>query len=164
MPRVERPDMAAYGVPADPEGALPWRWAEERLDRCRNFWVATVDPDGRPHAMPVWGVWAPDDERFWFSSAARSRRARNLVANPHVVVGTDDTVEAVSLEGRAVRADGRRDVAERYADKYEPDPDRRPELADFIVANAMFEVTPSVAFGIIERPEEFAARATRWVW
>jgi hypothetical protein len=30
--------------------------------------------------------------------------------------------------------------------------------------NTIFEVTPERAFGIIEREDEFAQRATRWVW
>ena len=30
--------------------------------------------------------------------------------------------------------------------------------------NAIFEVIPQRGFGIIEREEEFAQRATRWVW
>ena len=31
-------------------------------------------------------------------------------------------------------------------------------------AHALVEVTPDRAFGIIERADEFAQRATRWRW
>ena len=37
-------------------------------------------------------------------------------------------------------------------------------MQDFVLANAMFEVRPLRAFGIIEREDEFAATATRWTW
>lgn len=100
-PRSERPNMADYGVPIDLEGALPWGWAAERLAPCRNFWVTTVDPRHRPHSMPVWGVWSEDDQRFFFSCAPSSLKARNLAENPNVVVAIDDTVEVVSVEGVA---------------------------------------------------------------
>jgi hypothetical protein len=48
--------MTDYGVPEELEGTLPWSWAEERLAESRNFWLVTADGNGRPHAMPVWGV------------------------------------------------------------------------------------------------------------
>jgi nitroimidazol reductase NimA-like FMN-containing flavoprotein (pyridoxamine 5'-phosphate oxidase superfamily) len=34
--------------------------------------------------MPVWGVWL--DGRLWFSSGRRSRKARNLEADPRVAI------------------------------------------------------------------------------
>ena len=40
----------------------------------------------------------------------------------------------------------------------------RPAVAAFLTAGASFQVTPERAFGIIERPEEFSQRATRWRW
>jgi hypothetical protein len=35
---------------------------------------------------------------------------------------------------------------------------------EFVLANLVVEVTPERAFGIVEREEAFAARATRWRW
>jgi hypothetical protein len=168
MPRVERPDMSAYGVPSDADGALPWEWAERRLVENHNYWVVTVDPQGRPHSTPVWGVWMAGDERFWFSCSEGSLKARNLATNPHVVVTTADTVEVVSVEGTAtpasVESSAARTVADAYAAKYEPDPDKRAGLAGFVLANALYVVQPQKAFGIIEHEEQFAATATRWAW
>lgn len=156
--------MRGYGVPQDPAGTLPWSWAEERLVKSRNYWVVTVDPRGAPHAMPVWGIWRRGEDRFWFSSAADSLKARNIETNPGVVVAADDTLEVVSVEGTAARVDGDGAVAEDYAAKYETDPDRRAELAEFFLKGAVFRVTPFRAFGVIERADEFSERATRWVW
>jgi hypothetical protein len=166
-------------VPEGLDGVLPWSWAEERLVRARNYWVVTVDALGAPHATPVWGVWAVEQERFWFSCAPSSLKARNLRGNERVVVAPDDAVEVVSLEGVARRSvsDGgaverdtverdivERDIADRYAAKYEPDPGKRAALAEFVLENSLFAVRPTKAIAVIEREDEFAARATRWVW
>lgn len=55
-PRPARPRMGDYGVPAGPEGLLPWEWARERLSASHNYWLIT-SAAGVPHTMPVWGVW-----------------------------------------------------------------------------------------------------------
>lgn len=159
--------MRAYGVPEDDEGALPWTWAESRLIGSRNYWVTTVSASGRPHSMPVWGVWLAEDERFWFGCAPNARKARNIRSNPYVVVAPTDTVEVVSLEGRAAEATGNNldQYVDAFYDKYGDEMDMdRAGVADFLATNAAFEVTPERAFGIIERAEEFSQRATRWRW
>lgn len=159
--------MAAYGVPDSLDDVLPWTWAEERLVASRNYWVTTVSGQGRPHSMPVWGVWLVDRERFWFSCAGTARKARNLRAVPSIVVAPSDSVEVVSVEGRAREVTGT-DLDEpvnAYWEKYGAEMGMdRSAVAEFLTAGASFEVTPERAFGIIERPEEFARRATRWRW
>jgi hypothetical protein len=162
-PRVERPDMRDYGVPESSDGALPWAWANERLAKSRNYWVVTADATGRPHAMPVWGVW--DGASFVFSCSPNARKARNLAVNPHAVVMADDTVEVVSVEGIvAPLMEGRTEAATAYAHKYEPDPVKQAEMIGFVQSHTMYRFTPTRAFGIIEREDEFATKATRWVW
>lgn len=142
--------MASYGVPDATAGSLPWQWAEARLVASRNYWLATVDPAGGPHAMPVWGIWESSEQRFWFSCAADSLKARNIAANPRVVVAADDTVEVVSVEGDA-EPSTRRDIADGYGRKYESDPANAAELSEFMLQHAMYVVVPTKAFGIIER-------------
>jgi general stress protein 26 len=162
--------MSDYGVPADPVGLLPWSWAQERLVDNRNYWVVTASASGRPHAMPVWGVWLAETDRFWFSCSPSARKARNIAENPHCVVTVDDTVECISVEGRARIADQARDAdavdhaVATYVSKYWDDPAVHPEMEAFVRSNAIVEVAPDVGFGIIEREEEFAQRATRWRW
>jgi len=157
--------MPDYGVEAGSWEPLPWAWAAERLAENRNFWVVTVSADGRPHAMPVWGVWADDEHRFAFSCGPRARKARNLAGNPQATVMIDDTVECLSLEGRVefVSDEKRREHwIERYLAKYQP---MAPDLsADFLRAHLMLEFVPQRAFAIIEREAEFSTRATRWVF
>jgi hypothetical protein len=101
QPRASRPYMPGYGIvgPTQGSGLLPWSWAEERLTASRNYWVASSWPDGRPHAMPVWGIW--HDGALWFSSSRQSRKARNLAADPRCVVTTENAVEPVVIEGAA---------------------------------------------------------------
>ena len=166
QPRPERPYMPDYGVHSPDWSPLSWTWAAERLAANRNFWVVTATRDGRPHALPVWGVWDDDEHRFAFSCGRRARKAANLRENPYVVFTLDDTEECVSVEGQAqfVDADDRRQNrwVERYVEKYRPvAPDLSPE---FIKENLVVEVVPDRAFGVIERADEFSARATRWVF
>ena len=164
-PCTERPFMPGYGVDVSSWSPLPWSWASERLTLNRNFWVVTVSADGRPHAMPVWGVWDDDEWRFAFSCGPLARKARNLAANPRAVIMIDDTVECVSVEGRAVPVhhDDRKALwIARYLAKYRP---FSAELsAEFLLKNVIVEFEPERAFAVIEREEEFSTRATRWVF
>ena len=163
--------MAAYGVTDDPDGLLPWAWAEERLLATQNFWFVTCDGDGRPHSMPVWGVWMPDVERWGTSCAPNARKVRNLRANDRVVVTNDDSVECVSIEGRAVELTGEeadhmaRAWATKYADLIDAHTEEQIQAAiEFVSGNAAYAVIPERAFGMIETPELFSKAATRWVW
>lgn len=157
--------MPDYGVDTPAWEPLAWSWAAGRLVANRNFWVVTVSGDGRPHALPVWGVWDDGEARFAFSCGPRARKARNLAANPCAVVTIDDTVECLSVEGRAVAvSDPDRQAwwIERYLAEYRP---LSPDLsADFLRENLIFELEPERAFAIVERDEEFSTRATRWVF
>ncbi len=160
--------MSDYGVPADPAGALPFEWARERLRSNRNYWVVTVDAGGAPHATPVWGVWA-DDDTFWFSCAPSAFKARNLRVNPRTVVTTADTVEFVSVEGVATEAAAPTEIARAWARKYDDGTGDGgaadlAEMEAFFASNAAFQVRPVKAIGMIERADEFAEKATRWVF
>ncbi len=157
--------MPDYGVETPSWAPLPWSWAAERLTASQNFWIVTVSGGGRPHALPVWGVWDDPEARFAFSSGPRARKVRNLAVNPQAVITVDNTVECVSVEGGAarVRSEERRDQwIERYLAKYQS---LAPDLsAEFLRRNVMVEFAAERAFGVIEREEEFSTRPTRWVF
>lgn len=113
VPQASRPRLPkAFGVPASLEGTLPWRWAEERLEQCKTYWVCTVRPDGRPHAVPVWGLWV--GRRFYFGGGGR--KAKNLAGNPNVVVHLDQGAEVVIVEGSATCTVPAPDVLVRLRD------------------------------------------------
>lgn len=158
--------MAGYGVTDDPEGLLSWAWAEERLASTRNFWLVTVNASGRPHSLPVWGIWMPGRQRFGFSCAPTARKVRNLSVNDQVVFTTDDSVECVSVEGRAIAlaGDDLVEMATAWADKYHDGTSSKEEMISFAADNAAYAIVPERAFGIIETPEQFSTAATRWVW
>ena len=96
--RVSRPEIPeSYGIPRGKEGMLPWSHVRERMSVARNYWLATVRPDGRPHSVPVWGVWVED--RLHFGGGRSTRKARNLAANPNVVAHSESGGDVVILEG-----------------------------------------------------------------
>ena len=73
-------------------GAAPWASAEERLDnpeRPRTYWLATVNGDGRPHVMPIIGMWM--EGAFYLVSGERTRKGRNLAREPRCTVVTGST-------------------------------------------------------------------------
>ncbi len=70
----------------------------------RNYWVCTTRADGRPHAMPVWGLWL--DDAVLFSTDPESVKARNLAARPDVVVHLESGDDVVVVDGRAERLTG----------------------------------------------------------
>ena len=150
--------MPGYGLsPAeDGDGLLPWTWAIERLERAHSYWVATSRPNGPPHLAAVWGLWR--DGAFHFSTGGRSRKARNLAAEPRCVVTPDHAEESVVVEGVASPTTDPATLSTllaAYRHKYGtgfPDPAQNP----------VFTVRPHVVFGIIEREGLFTTTATRW--
>jgi general stress protein 26 len=155
VPKASRPHMPGYGMPTGTKGLLSWTWAEERLQTSHNYYVMTVRPDATPHAMPVWGIWV--DTRFYFSTGAQSRKARNLAGNTSCVVCTDTPAEAVVVEGTASTVDDVSRITElssHYARKYKGftlDPKLGP----------IFEVSPKVVFGLREKTFK---STTRWIF
>jgi PPOX class probable F420-dependent enzyme len=126
------------------------------MERSRNYWICTTRPDGRPHAMPVWGVWL--DDTLWFSTGEGSVKARNLAADPQLVVHLESGDDAVILEGTAERpsldADGHGRVVAAYAAKYEMKPEDLPGPEGWYALRA------SRALAWQER--DFPRTATRW--
>jgi PPOX class probable F420-dependent enzyme len=161
-PAADRPVMPGYGIlPADQgSGLLPWTEAERRLTVSHDYWCATVCPDGRPHVMPVWGVW--DEARLWFSSGLRSRKARNLAADPRCTLTTDDCRDPVVLEGRAERVtDPGRIAAFVAAVNAKYDAGLTPDFQDPAV-NGTFAVSPVRAFAL--SGADFPGSPTRWTF
>jgi PPOX class probable F420-dependent enzyme len=161
-PEISRPYMPGYGIagPAEGSGLLPWSWAAERLTSARNYWVTSVWPDGRPHSMPVWGMW--DDTVLWFTCAVGSRKARNLRDEPRCVVTTEDASDPVVIEGTArIVTDDKsiRRVLDLMNDKYHTD----IEISFLDPAkNATIAVRPGKVIGM--RHGDFTGSPTRWMF
>jgi nitroimidazol reductase NimA-like FMN-containing flavoprotein (pyridoxamine 5'-phosphate oxidase superfamily) len=156
-PAATRPDIPGYGIldARSGKGLLPWSWAEDHLKRARNYWIATTRPDGRPHVMPVWGIWV--DSAFYFSTGRNSRKARNLESNPNCVICPEEASEAAFVEGVASEISDPESIKRLnayYSAKYNWDLD--PAMGP------VYRVVPKVAFGFIETGDDFTRTATRW--
>lgn len=162
-PKASRPLMPdGYGVPETNDGTLPWSWVVERLERARNYWFSTTRPDGRPHAMPAWAVWL--DGVLYFEGSPETRRARNLAANPALVVHLESGDEVVILEGRAREASPpepalARRLAEAFTAKYGQSHDYRP-APDQWDEGGLWAMRPQIAFGW----SEFPLGTTKWTF
>ena len=157
-PTATAPRMpAGYGAPPDGSGGalIPWSWAVERLEGAHNYWICTTREDGRPHAVPVWGLWL--EEAFWFSTGRTSAKGRNLARNPAIVVHLESGDETVILEGDVEEAAG---DLERYADAYEAKYAYRPSTVD--ETNVTYVLRPRAAQTWTE--SGFPRDATRWVF
>ena len=157
--RSSRPYMPGYEMMFDKNRReLPWDWASERLASSRTYWFATNKPDGRPHVMPIWGIWL--DQVFYFSTGRESRKSRNLKSNPHCAVCPDGAGEAVILEGTVSELkDSRvfRRFAAAYKKKYNSD------IEEFDRSeNPIYSVRPSKVFGFIETSRKINGNPTRW--
>ena len=158
--RPSRPHMPGYGLlgPAEGTGLLDWAWAHVRLVASHDYWLATVRPDGRPHLMPVWGVW--DGRALWFSSANGSRKAANLRAHRRCSVSTDNAYEPVVLEGEAVAVDDTEQLGRALdLENRKYGTDYGAEMID-PAHNSWFMLRPTWAFALDEH--DFRGSPTRW--
>jgi nitroimidazol reductase NimA-like FMN-containing flavoprotein (pyridoxamine 5'-phosphate oxidase superfamily) len=80
-----------------------------------TYWLATVRPDGLPHAVPVLAVWV--DGSLFFSAGESTRKARNLVRNPRCVVTVEEEPLDLVVEGTASKV-RHQDTLQRVAGAY----------------------------------------------
>ena len=160
-PRVSRPQTRGYFLDAESgTGLLPWQHVVDRMAAATNYWVATSGPDGRPHCMPVWGVW--NDREFVFSTSPASRKATNLATNPQAVVHLESGDQVVVVEGpvREVRDPA---ALQRFLDAYNPKYSWDFSLEQ--VAEGVYALQARKAFAWLDgRGEGFSGAATRWVF
>jgi hypothetical protein len=154
--KPERPSIDDYGIATGPEGLLDWDYVVEQMTASRNYWVVTVRPDGRPHAMPIWGVWL--DDAVFFSTGDNSVKARNLAADPRLVVHSESGDDAVILEGVAVRDPLSPDLHGRLVAAYAAKYDMKPE--DLPGPDGWYALRPATALAWQER--DYPNTATRF--
>ena len=101
------------------------------LDSTAIAHLATVLPDGAPHAVPVW-VHTHDDH-IAILTGSGSRKARNLRRDPRVAISmtpVDNPLEPVIIRGRVVEwveGDAAWEIVDRIAIKYTGGPYPRGE-------------------------------------
>lgn len=71
-----RKNLDVYGA-----APVPWSRALKELEGGTGgtFWLATTNPDGRPHVAGVGALWV--DSKIYFVTGARTRKGRNLAAH-----------------------------------------------------------------------------------
>jgi uncharacterized pyridoxamine 5'-phosphate oxidase family protein len=162
IPKATRPNIPGYGLPKSKKGLLPWKWAEDRLKKSRQYWIATTRPDGRPHVMVIWALWM--NGLLYFSTGAKSRKAQNIANNPHSVICTDQADQAVILEGiieTERNVERIRKFVPLYEKKYKW---KLGEMGDKMIAlkDPVFYLRPRVGFGLWEK--KFGPTTTRWIF
>ena len=77
-------------------------------------WLATIDPDGRPHVTAVGALWL--DGTFWFVTGATSRKGRNVGRDPRCSLSVALRDLDLVVEGEASLVTDPEVVARRVAD------------------------------------------------
>ena len=74
-----------------------WAQVAARLAMERDYWLCTVAADGSPHVSPVWAAVA--DQHCYLYSERRTLKARNVAADPRVVLHLADATDVVIVHG-----------------------------------------------------------------
>lgn len=149
---ASRPYIPDYGIPTSEEELLPWSHVERRMAEARNYWIGTAASDGRPHAVPTWGVWLGGT--LHVGGGPRVRWQRNLRRNPRVSVHLDSSDEVVVIEGTVDAIEDADDprlvpIDDAYEVKYE-----------MRHGPVIWTLHPTVAYAWTS----FPADVTRWRW
>lgn len=101
-------NLDGYGFPP-----IAWERVIERLDKGlsqapetggpnrHTTWLATVNPNGKPHVMPVGLLW--EEGIFYFNAGPNTRKVKNLVLNPSCVITVATHEFDLVVEGEAAR-------------------------------------------------------------
>jgi hypothetical protein len=153
-PHVPQSYGIAQTLDRDPAA---WPAVERKLAEARNYWIATARRGGRPHAMPVWGIWL--DGALYFGTDRQSRKGRNIAANAEIVAHLESGDDVVILEGVVEEAADATLLA-RYVDAYDAKYQFRPATSD--AATVTYTLRPRAAF--TWREADFPNSATRWTF
>jgi hypothetical protein len=153
QPIAGRPHMPeGYGVPQTNEGLLDWRDVHARFAAVKVYWIGTTWPDGRPHAIPIWGAFI--DDHFFCEGGPDTRWGRNIAANPLMNAHAEIGELCVMIDGAVTRVESLEPALfERVADAFAAKYPYRPESSA-----GMCVLRPRVAFAW----DQFPGSATRW--
>ena len=99
-----------YGVAKNP---MTWDEVRVRLEDAPNYWLATTRPDGRPHVVPLDGIWL--DAAWYFGGSPETVHMRNAMAGSMGVLHTGEGLRPIIVEGAVSSATVSREDAERLA-------------------------------------------------
>jgi nitroimidazol reductase NimA-like FMN-containing flavoprotein (pyridoxamine 5'-phosphate oxidase superfamily) len=147
---------------------IAWERVRERLDQGvtqppgtggpdrHTYWLATTNPDGSPHVMPLGVFWV--DGGFYFNAGPGTRKAKNLADNPRCVISVATDQFDLVVEGEAVKvtddAELRRIADVFAAGGWEPTVRDGALYAEFSAPSAgpppwhVYEVTPKTVYAL----------------
>jgi hypothetical protein len=159
-----RKNLDIYGA-----APIPWSRALKELEGGKGgtYWLATTNPDGRPHVAGTGALWV--DGKVYIVTGGRTRKGRNLAAHARCVVSVSFTGIDLVLEGAAVRVTDRptlRRLAARYVAQGWPVSVSGTALtAAYSAPSAgpppwnLYVFSPTTAFGVATAEP---SGATRW--
>lgn len=108
--------------------------------------LATVDPHGLPHVVPIWYLSDPEEGCVFFSTPEDSRKARDIEDTPKASLTVDEgayyfELRAVVLEGTVSRVEDEaleESVERRWCRKYFDQPER-PEFMGLLYEGRPWE-------------------------
>lgn len=155
---ADRPEgPSVYGFSHATGPLLTWSGVVAELSAARNYWLATVRPDGRPHVTPVWGVWV--DNMLFFSGFPTARWARNLAANAAVSAHLESGDEVVIVEGTAEDVVTDDDIGARIVAAWDA---KYGRLLPAPASDGIFRMRPHTVRAWTDAST--FADATRWTW
>ena len=136
-----------------------------RLRAATIYWIATTRPDGRPHSMPVWGVWV--DGALWFGTYGQ--KVRNLAHQPWTVAHLESGEDVAIIEGPVERlpfAEAPPAVAAAYGAKYVDPTTGEPFRFEAAVESGedswLYVLRPRIGHAWVEGA--FVETQTRWTF
>ena len=132
-----------------------------------STWLATTNPDGRPHLTGVGALW--HEGRFYVVSGPETRKSRNLAANASCAISLSLPTIDLVIEGTARRVTDvatLERLAQRYRDQgWEATVEGDAFTAPYSAPSAgtppwyLYEIQPETAYGVATK-EPYGA--TRW--
>ena len=139
----------------------------ERTDYRATHWLATTDPDGRPHVAGVGAMW--DGGKFYVVSGPRTRKSMNMARSPKATIAVSMPDVDLVMEGTVARvtdAETLARLAKRYANQGWPAEARDGAItAPYSAPSAgpgpwyLYEFTPATATAVATAEPH---GATRW--
>ena len=91
--------VAGYQMPEDSANLLPWDFVTAHMSASQHYWLNTISAAGRPHAVPVWGIWYKN--RVHFEGSMKTAWARNLARDPQITIHLPNGEQVVIIDGTA---------------------------------------------------------------
>ena len=93
---------------------LAWSEVRQQLEDAMQYWLATARSDGRPHVVPLDGLWVDD---VWYYGGGDDALHRRIVRqNARAVMHLPDPMRAVIVEGEVQHTTASPELAQRLAE------------------------------------------------